>query len=51
VGGTTPSSVTKDLSFLVLGEGDPYSSKAKKAEKYGVPVISEEEFLELIGIG
>ena len=60
-GGAAPSSVTKDLDYLVvgdkgsplLGEGAP-SSKQKKAEKYiaagaTMSIITEAAFLELIG--
>ena len=47
-GGTTKSSVTKDLSYLVTNDKESGSSKNVKAAKLGVPVISEEEFLSLI---
>jgi DNA ligase (NAD+) len=47
-GGKNSSTVTKDLSYLVCNENKG-SSKSAKAEKYGVKVITETEFLGLIG--
>ncbi len=47
LGGTARGSVTKDLSFLVTNEPASGSSKNKQAEKYGIPVISEEDFLSM----
>lgn len=42
------SSVVKGLTYLVCNE-DRRSNKSVRAEKYGVKVISEKEFLEMIG--
>jgi len=47
-GGTAKSSVTKDLSYLVTNEPGSGSEKNKKAQLYGIPVITETEFLALI---
>ena len=47
-GGSTKSSVTKDLSFLVTNDVSSGSSKNQKAAKFGVPVISEQDFLDLL---
>ena len=47
-GGSTKSSVTKDLSFLVTNDVSSGSSKNQKAAKFGVPVINEQEFLDLL---
>lgn len=47
-GGGNKSSVTKNLSYLVCNE-DKGSTKSQKAHKYGVKVISEQEFFNLIG--
>ena len=47
-GGSTKSSVTKDLSYLVTNDTSSGSSKNQKAAKYGIPIINEEEFLKLI---
>jgi DNA ligase (NAD+) len=56
LGGQTPSGVTADLSYLVVGDGpaDRQSSKLVKAQKYidsgaALQIISEAEFLALVG--
>ena len=41
------SGVSKKLNYLVVGE-DP-GSKVEKAEYLGIPMISEEELMEMIG--
>jgi DNA ligase (NAD+) len=46
-GGKASSSVSKKTSYVVVGENP--GSKAQKAEKLGVPTISEDEFLEMVG--
>lgn len=50
MGAETPSSVKAGLTYLVIG-GDEgaKSSKQVKAEKLGVTILSETEFLKLIG--
>lgn len=47
-GGTSSSSVTKNLSYLVCNE-DQGSTKSRMAREYGVKVITEQEFLTMIG--
>ena len=47
-GGSAKSSVTKDLSYLVTNDTESGSSKNVKAQKFGIPIINEEEFLDLI---
>jgi DNA ligase (NAD+) len=54
LGGDAPGSVTRTLSYLVVGGEERKSSKIAKAEKLiaeGAPlkIISEAEFLEMIG--
>lgn len=48
-GGTCKTSVTKDLTYLVTNDTESGSSKNLKAKKFGVPVITEDEFLEIAG--
>ena len=40
--------VTKGLNFLVLADPDSTSSKAEKARKLGIQIISEDQLIELI---
>jgi DNA ligase (NAD+) len=47
-GGQYISAVSKNLDFIIEGE-DMGPSKKEKAQKLGVPMISEEEFLKMIG--
>ena len=46
-GATITSSVTKTTTALIAGE-KPGKGKTDKAEKLGIPTISEEDFLKLI---
>ncbi len=54
-GGDAPSSITKSLNFLVIGDGSKaISSKQKKALKFNekgshIQIIDETRFLEMIG--
>ncbi len=52
-GGVAAESVTKDLDFLVIGDGGGAGSKLDKAKKLAqsggkVKIISEKEFMEMI---
>lgn len=47
LGGLTPSSVSSNTDFLVVGDG-PVSSKQKAAQKLGVQVLSEAHFLSML---
>lgn len=49
LGATVTSSVTKGTTALILGE-KPGKSKLDKADKLGIPRMSEAEFLKLIEI-
>lgn len=46
-GGVVVSSVSKNTDFVVVGESP--GSKFDKAQKLGIKIISEEEFLDMIG--
>jgi DNA ligase (NAD+) len=47
-GGTAASGVSGALSYLVVGAAGKAGSKVTKAEKAGVPVITEARFLEML---
>ena len=48
-GGKVTGSVTSKTNYLINNDVLSASSKNKKAKELGVPIISEEEFLEMIG--
>jgi len=47
-GGTIKSGVSKNLTYLVTNDTTSGSAKNLKAEKLGIPIISEKEFLEMV---
>ena len=49
MGGSSKSSVSKDLDFLVNNDVESNSSKNKKAKDYGVAIIDEQQFLKMVG--
>jgi DNA polymerase III epsilon subunit-like protein len=46
-GGTTKDGITKKTNLLVLGE-NPGQSKITKAKEYGIEIINEDEYLNII---
>ena len=48
LGAKAASSVSKKTDFVLTNEASG-SSKYKKAMELGIPVISEEQFLQMIG--
>ena len=49
LGGKVSSSVSKNTDYLINNDIESNSSKNKKAKELNIPIISEEEFLKLIG--
>jgi DNA polymerase-3 subunit epsilon len=45
----TPRSVTKDVRLVVAADPDSLSGKAKKARGYNIPIVSLEDFRDMIG--
>lgn len=48
LGGKVVGSVSKSTSYLINNDATSDSSKNKKAKSLGIPIITEEQFLELI---
>ena len=48
VGASTASSVSKNTSYLINNDKNSTSSKNKKAQELGIPILSEEDFLRLL---
>lgn len=47
-GGKVAGSISKSTSFLINNDIESTSSKNKKARELGIPIISEEEFMESV---
>ena len=47
-GGKVSGSISAKTSYLVCNE-DSNSGKSKKAKELGIPIITEEELIEMIG--
>lgn len=50
-GGTPKSSVSKTTSYLVCNFPNASSSKLTNARKHGVPIVSEQEIMDIINSG
>ena len=48
-GGNVSSSVSAKTTYLINNDKQSTSSKNKKAQKFGVSIITEEEFMRMIG--
>ena len=48
-GGNVSSSVSAKTTYLINNDKQSTSSKNKKAQKLGIPIITEEEFMSMIG--
>lgn len=49
LGGKVSGSVSSKTTFLINNDSGSTSGKNKKAKDLGIPIITEEEFLEMIG--
>lgn len=49
LGGKSTDSVSKKCNYLITNTPDSGSSKNKKAQEFGVPIITEDQFIEMIG--
>ena len=49
LGGKVTGSVTSKTNYLINNDAASTSSKNKKANELGIPIISEKEFLEMLG--
>jgi DNA ligase (NAD+) len=47
-GGKNPASVSGNTSYILAGE-NMGQSKKEKADKLGIPIVSEDEFLKILG--
>ena len=47
-GASTASSVSKNTAYLINNDKNSTSSKNKKAQELGIPILSEEDFLKLL---
>lgn len=50
LGGKVTGSVTSKTSYLINNDSESFSSKNKNAKKLNVPIITEDEFIEMSGI-
>lgn len=50
-GGKVAGSVSKKTAYLVNNDAESESSKNRKAKELGVPIITEDQFIEMFGNG
>ena len=50
LGGKVTGSVSKNTSYLINNDKDSTSSKNKSAKSLGIPILSEEDFIQTFGI-
>ena len=50
MGGKVTGSVSKKTDYLINNDAASSSSKNKKAKELGIPILTEEEFMELAGV-
>ena len=50
LGGKVTGSVSRSTSYLVTNDTSTGSNKNKKAKEYGIPILTEEQFIEKFGI-
>ncbi len=50
LGGKVTGSISKSTHYLINNDNESNSSKNKKAKELGIPVITEESFLQLINV-
>ena len=48
-GGKVTGSVTSKTNYLINNDVNSTSSKNRKARELGIPIISEEEFIKMLG--
>jgi DNA ligase (NAD+) len=48
-GGKVAGSVSKKTSYLINNDIDSASSKNQTAKSYNIPILSEEDFIEMFG--
>lgn len=48
LGGKVANSVSKKTTYLINNDFESNSSKNRSAKKYGIPIITEEEFMKLL---
>ena len=50
LGGKVTGSVSKNTDYLINNDSESASSKNKKAKELEIPILTEEQFLEMIGL-